>query len=349
MNKPDTLNNLLNSSTNQGLSIITILVSLMLLTIGMIILLRKKATIAVLQYERDFLNSIISELSDGIIIFNLKGKITLLNKASKYLFDISTVSLEHANKKMTAAFYYIDGCTPVSYKRNPIHRVLAKEEVYNEGYIISPNPMLHHSVTIYGQLTRNSKGRVIGGALVVRDITNRKKMESQLIKQATHDNLTQLPNRALLIDRLNRACTHSRRNKTNLAIIFLDIDLFKNINDRFGHQVGDIVLQEVSKRLRGLVRASDSLARIGGDEFIVILTDLSGRDKIIAVSNKILTNLATPYHLNDHVLNLTVSMGISVYPQDGADEEILLRHADTAMYLAKEKGRNNFQFYSKLD
>jgi diguanylate cyclase (GGDEF)-like protein len=163
---------------------------------------------------------------------------------------------------------------------------------------------------------------------------------------AYHDDLTGLPNRSMFSKLLNQSISEARRYERSLAVAFLDLDRFKQINDSLGHEAGDRLLQEVASRLRGCVRASDTVARLGGDEFVVLLPEISHSEDAAIVAQKILDVVGRPFTLIGQEFRVTVSIGISVYPADGPDEQTLTKNADIAMYLAKEGGKNNFQFYA---
>jgi len=182
---------------------------------------------------------------------------------------------------------------------------------------------------------------------IIRDITERKKAEEQIQFLAHHDALTGLPNRALLHDRLGQSLARANRHKDRVAILFLDFDRFKNINDSLGHSVGDGVLQAVSERLKTCIREGDTVARLGGDEFVIILPDLREAECVAQVAEKILQLGVEPYTVGDHQLRLTISIGISIYPDDGGDIEALLKNSDSAMYHAKEAGRDTYHFYTQ--
>lgn len=185
---------------------------------------------------------------------------------------------------------------------------------------------------------------IIEGTLV--DITDRKNAEQQISYQAYHDALTDLPNRNLFGDRLNQALAHAVRHGEGLAVLFLDLDHFKIINDTLGHSVGDWLLKEVSERLRKSVREVDTVARLGGDEFILLLPGIKNSEDAARVAEKILEVIDQPLHYNENELYITTSIGISLCPGDGMDSETLVRSADNAMYRAKELGRNNYQLSS---
>jgi diguanylate cyclase (GGDEF)-like protein len=179
------------------------------------------------------------------------------------------------------------------------------------------------------------------------EVDKRKVIEKNLEHQAYHDSLTGLPNRALLLDRIDQAIRHAKRNKSLLAVLFLDLDNFKQINDSFGHSVGDTVLIAISGRLKNTLRDMDTIARLGGDEFTILLSEFDKEEEINEITAKLFDTLRKPLVIKGGELFVTTSIGISVFPNDGKTPEILLRNADAAMYRAKEKGRNGFEFYTE--
>jgi diguanylate cyclase (GGDEF)-like protein/PAS domain S-box-containing protein len=179
------------------------------------------------------------------------------------------------------------------------------------------------------------------------DITERKRSEHQIEFLAYHDPLTGLPNRVLLEDRLQQAMAHADRNRAQLALLFMDLDNFKQINDSLGHAAGDCLLQEVASRLGDCVRETDTVSRQGGDEFILLLTDLQETDGCLPVLSKIMNRLQEPFTVDDNELSTSVSIGVATYPADGTDFESLRKKADMAMYRAKEAGRNTYRFFDE--
>ena len=179
-----------------------------------------------------------------------------------------------------------------------------------------------------------------------RDISERKRFEAELQHRATHDSLTSLPNRFFLMDRLSSEMKYARRHKCAIAVLFLDLDNFKRVNDTLGHAAGDILLQQVSQRLRNCLRPSDTVARHGGDEFTIIIGDLSRVEGILVVLGKLQAAFERPVIIDSHDIYITFSTGISMYPHDGDQVADLLRHADTAMYQAKSSGSNQYRFYA---
>ena len=184
---------------------------------------------------------------------------------------------------------------------------------------------------------------------IYRDIAERKQMEQKLEEMATHDFLTGLPNRALLLDRFTIAAALARRNKARLAVMSLDLDKFKSINDTLGHDVGDQVLKAIGIRLTRIVRASDTFARVGGDEFISVMLGTSRIEDVSVMAQKILDSFREPVSVGEHQLHLSTSIGIAIYPDDGEDLETLTKKSDAAMYYSKSHGANQFKLYEDGD
>jgi diguanylate cyclase (GGDEF)-like protein len=186
--------------------------------------------------------------------------------------------------------------------------------------------------------------RMIG---VTQDITERKRREEQERFLAYHDSLTGLPNRRLLDDRLRQAVNLAQRRDARVAVMLIDLDDFKRVNDQLGHRAGDAVLREVAHRLAGCVRKADTLARQGGDEFVVVIPDLGQEADCQVVAEKILRVLEPAFSTDGSEFRIGASIGISIYPGDAGDGDALLRNADAAMYRAKQLGRNNYRFYGR--
>ncbi|HCY61730.1 MAG TPA: diguanylate cyclase [Oxalobacteraceae bacterium] len=195
-------------------------------------------------------------------------------------------------------------------------------------------------------LIHDASGKATQIVMISRDITERKEMEAYILHQSFHDALTGLPNRQLLVDRMKQATAHLGRKNAPVAVLFIDLDRFKDINDTLGHAAGDRLLQEVAERLGRCVREGDTVARLSGDEFVVLLAGLSDVQDAAVVADKIVTTVAAPCRISGTELRVSPSIGIAIFPGDGHDIDELLRNADTAMYHAKQEGRGRFSFFT---
>ena len=193
---------------------------------------------------------------------------------------------------------------------------------------------------------RDESGRVISILSLAQDVSSRIQAEERLQFMATHDGLTGLPNSVLLNDRLSGAVARAARSRRRVGVMFLDLDHFKDVNDTLGHRIGDLLLKEVSRRIRAALRQSDMLARISGDEFVMVLEDVTDEDAPEHVARKILDEIRRPFTIEAHEIHVSGSLGLALYPEDGADPETVLKNADAAMYHAKELGRNGFRAFS---
>ena len=201
-------------------------------------------------------------------------------------------------------------------------------------------PVEYRSHPIY------SDGRVVGAVVTFSDITERKRTQEQVWRQANYDRLTGIPNRNLFHDRLDQAVSQANRSRGQVALLFMDLDGFKEVNDTLGHDAGDLLLKEAAQRLMACVRESDTVARIGGDEFTVILPHVNEAVEAEAVAAKILDRLREPFHLQGQDVFVSASIGIAIYPGDADSSAVLIKHADAAMYRAKDSGKNTVRSYS---
>jgi diguanylate cyclase (GGDEF)-like protein/PAS domain S-box-containing protein len=193
---------------------------------------------------------------------------------------------------------------------------------------------------------KDCRGQIIGTMGIAQDITGRKEAEARIRHMALHDGLTGLPNRALLKDRLGQAIALACRNRNKVAVLMLDLDRFKNVNDSLGHFAGDRLLEAVSKRLGCCLRESDIVARLGGDEFVIGLPVVVNDEEVELVAEKVMSSLAQPFNIEGHEVPIGVSIGIAQYPADGEDPDALLQTADVAMYEAKKRGRGRYLFFT---
>jgi two-component system cell cycle response regulator len=208
--------------------------------------------------------------------------------------------------------------------------------LYDEALTISP--------------VTDSSGKIQHFVAIKQDISERKATEERVQHLAHHDQLTDLPNRVLLRDRLFQALAQARRDRSTLALMFLDLDQFKPVNDTLGHDIGDLLLKEVARRLKSCVpRDSDTVSRLGGDEFVILLAQIEKAVDAVLVAGKLLAALQQPFSIGAHVIKISASIGIAVYPQHGEDVNALLKNADTAMYHAKKAGRNCYRFFRAIN
>ncbi|NOQ45149.1 MAG: EAL domain-containing protein, partial [Desulfobulbaceae bacterium] len=304
------------------------------------------------DHERTFLQSVIDGAGDPVMAIDVRYNILLMNLAASRLTQDSVDAVDALGKKCYQLFHGSDRPCSDSNFPCPIKEVLEKDKratlVHNPFHGNSINNTFEIEVTPL----RGKNGEMYGIIEVARDVTDRLRIEkelresqSRLYRLAHHDTLTGLPNRLLFRDRLDRAIIKARRNKTRVAILFLDLDYFKAINDSLGHDVGDELLIEVAGRLQNQCRQSDTVARLGGDEFVFILDDISNGEDAAIVATKIMDALRRPIEVNGHTLNITTSIGIGIYPDDFDTIDGVIKCADTALYQVKDEGRSNFKFY----
>jgi diguanylate cyclase (GGDEF)-like protein/PAS domain S-box-containing protein len=225
------------------------------------------------------------------------------------------------------------------------HAIRAGNDLQIDFRVVWPDGSIHW-LTNRGQVHRDASRRALRIVGVTLDITDRKLAEQRIAHMAHHDALTGLPNRALLHDRIRQAIAHAHRAGGQLAVMFIDLDRFKTINDSLGHPVGDRLLQGVASRILACLREGDTVSRLGGDEFVIVVPGLDEASDASHVAAKIQEALANAFHVQGHDLHVSASVGISLYPADGMDAETLMRNADTAMYHAKDSGRANYQFFT---
>jgi len=199
---------------------------------------------------------------------------------------------------------------------------------------------------VSSQVKMDDKGNVSGIRSILTDITERKIMQDAIEKLAYNDPLTNLPNRILFNDRLNFAMANAARHNKKFAFIVIDLDKFKEINDKYGHKTGDELLVFVGSRMENMLRKNDTIARFGGDEFVLLLTEINDKEDAAIVAEKILGTFREQFILGGYKLSIGISMGISFYPDDGIDSDTLFRKADTALYQVKESGSNNYKYFT---
>ncbi len=303
-------------------------------------LVRDNSLARAAQARMRTLSSALEQTADMVMIADRGGVVEYVNQA---FCDISGFSPDEVvgrlpnvmkSGKQSAEFYARLWTTILA--GDVFHDVLINKRkdgtLYYEEKTITP--------------LKDAQGRITHFIATGRDISERMQTQERLQYLAYHDVLTRLPNRALLMERLEHAATRGRRRKSRLALLFLDLDRFKVINDTLGHDFGDRLLQVLADRLRQCVREEDTVARLSGDEFAILLENVESMEAVAEVAGKVLGVFAQPFEVFDRELFVTTSIGVSVFPTDGDNGKTLLKHADTAMYRAKDKGRNTFQFYS---
>lgn len=228
------------------------------------------------------------------------------------------------------------------------HRqLLAERRPFYDAVVSNPYEGRTYYISISGEPMFDRAGHFIGYRGIGRDITERREAEERVRFLANHDSLTRLPNRAMFSDLLNFTIQNARRNHQHFAVLFIDLDRFKVVNDSLGHAAGDQLLQEMARRLTDALRAGDVVARLGGDEFVVLALNVAEREEVAVIARKLLAALVKPVMLCGQECRVTASIGICLFPEGAQDEPTLMKHADIAMYRAKEDGKNTFQFYSK--
>jgi diguanylate cyclase (GGDEF)-like protein/PAS domain S-box-containing protein len=283
-------------------------------------------------------------IGDAVICTDITGNITFLNLVSEKMTGWSRH--EAAGRPMAEVFRILDSATRETTP-NPMELSMEKNSTVH----LPTNCILVRrdgsEIPIEDSVApiHDREGRATGAVIVFRDVSASRAMALQMAHSAEHDFLTGMPNRMLLNDRVNQAIGYAQRHGRKIAVLFLDLDGFKHINDSLGHPTGDKLLQSIAKRLVDCVRGSDTVSRQGGDEFVVLLTEVAQPQDAAITARRMLQTVAQAHSINLHELHVTTSIGVSVYPDDGQDAETLIKNADTAMYQAKENGRQSYQFF----
>ena len=299
--------------------------------------LREKS---LLQEAKEYTDSILRTILDGIVIIDEGGLIQSVNPSAERVFGYAADEMAGKN---------VSTLIPDPYRQQHDEFILhylqtGERKVLGTGFREVEG--LRRDGTVFPlELSLNEVrfGKRRHFMALVRDITQRKEVETRLVHLAYYDVLTGLPSRPLFRDRATQALLHAARVGRPLAVLYLDLDHFKPVNDRLGHEAGDQMLKTAAERITDCLRAADTASRLGGDEFAVIVDDLLNPDDAFGVTKKILAALAEPFYLSGKEIRISVSIGVAIYPADGEDLDSLLKEADAAMYRAKERGRNNFQ------
>ena len=304
----------------------------------------RKAAEDILFVERERAQVTLDSIGDAVLTTDTAGNVAYLNPAAERATGWS--SEEAHGRALGEVLRIVDAATGLPVSRSPLGIALEKDEPVD----LAANSVLvrrdggevaieDSAAPIHGR-----DGSVIGAVMVFRDVGKARAIALEMSHLARYDFLTDLPNAVLIDDRITQAITLAHRYGRQLAVLFVDLDRFKNVNDSLGHAAGDKVLQAVARRLKGCVRRSDTVSRKGGDEFVVLLSDIARPDDAGATADKIVASMAVPHQVAGKDLLVTASVGIAIYPLDGADAKALLHVADAAMYRAKESGRNGRRF-----
>jgi diguanylate cyclase (GGDEF)-like protein/PAS domain S-box-containing protein len=306
--------------------------------------IERKAVEDALYVEKERALVTLNSIGDAVLSTDISGNITYLNLVAETMTGWRRE--EALGQPLAEVFRIVDGGT-----RNPARDPMEMAMEQNRTVGLTVNCVLirrdgfESAIEDSAAPVHDRAGRVIGAVIVFHDVSAARAMSLQMTYSAQHDVVTNLPNRLLLNDRISQAISLARRQKKHLAVIFLDLDRFKYINDSLGHAIGDQLLQSVSKRLLAGVRGSDTVSRQGGDDFVILLSEIAYPKDAATSARKILLSLSESHSIGGQDLHVDGSIGISVYPGDGEDADTLIKNADTAMYHAKERGRNNFQFF----
>ncbi|MFA5371078.1 MAG: EAL domain-containing protein [Sideroxydans sp.] len=298
-----------------------------------------------IQTEKERAEVTLASIGDAVITTDIEGRVTFLNQVAVRL---TGWALEEAAGRPLAEIFHILNETTHMHAENPVELVLRHGKTVsltNHTLLISRDGN-EYCIEDSAAPIRLLDGTLIGCVLVFHDVTDKKKLLNAVQWQAGHDVLTGLPNRALLSDRFERALASAQRQNKLLGVCLLDLDGFKPVNDRYGHEVGDRLLVEIARRLETNLRSEDSVARLGGDEFVLLLGDAGNVDEIYAAAQRILNAIAAPCCQDVGQIAVSASIGLTVYPFDETDSDTLLRHADQAMYQAKQLGRNRFHLFN---
>jgi diguanylate cyclase (GGDEF)-like protein/PAS domain S-box-containing protein len=306
--------------------------------------IERKAVEDALYVEKERALVTLNSIGDAVLSTDISGNITYLNLVAESMTGWHRE--EATGKPLAEVFRIIDGATRKT-DRDPMKMAVEQNRTVGltANCVLIRRDGFESAIEDSAAPIHDRAGRVIGAVIVFHDVSAARAMSLQMTHSAQHDLVTNLPNRLLLNDRITQSISLARRRNRPIAVIFLDLDRFKYINDSLGHATGDQLLQSVSKRLLAGVRSSDTVSRQGGDEFVILLSEITYPEDAATSARKILLSLNAPHSIGEQDLHIDGSIGISVYPEDGEDAETLIKNADTAMYHAKESGRNNFQFF----
>ncbi len=306
---------------------------------------RRKQDEETLWLEKERAQITLASIGDAVITTDVQANITYLNPVAERLTGWTNMQAEGLS--LLEVFNIFNENTGEEVV-NPVTQCLREKRIVT---LTNHTALTHrdgHTISIEDSAAPicNQGGDVIGAVLVFHDVSDKRALVHQLSHQAHHDALTGLPNRILFKDRAQQAIAHAHRHQTRVAVLFLDLDRFKLINDTLGHSAGDQLLRATGERLSACLREEDTVSRQGGDEFLILLPEMHSEGQVAKVAQKLMNVFKEPFILHEQEIYITISLGIVLYPTDGEDIETLIKYADTAMYHAKEEGRNRYQFYT---
>lgn len=294
--------------------------------------------------EKERVQVTLNSIGDAVLTTNLVGNLTYMNRVAETMTGWSCE--EASGKHLMDVFRVINSITREAV---PNPALMAIENSKTVGLpadsVLVRRDGAEVEIEDSTAPIHKRNGQCVGAVIVFHDVSESRNMVLKMAHLAQHDFLTGLPNRLLLTERLCRAMGLAQRNRKQVALLFIDLDHFKHINDSLGHAMGDQLLQSVAESLVSCVRTTDTVCRQGGDEFVILLTEIERPQDAVLAAEKLLTAFSAPHFINVHELHVTLSIGISIYPDDGKTVEVLMQNADAAMYHAKELGRNNYQFF----
>jgi len=306
--------------------------------------IERKTMEEALFVEKERAQVTLNSIGDAVVCTDISGNITFLNVVAEKMTGWSWQ--EASGRPMAEVFKILDAVSRETTP-NPMDAAMGQDRTVHlpSNCILVRRDGFETPIEDSVAPIHNREGKATGAVIVFHDVSTARAMAAQMTHSAQHDFLTGLPNRMLLNDRISQAIVLAPRHSKKVAVLFLDLDGFKHINDSLGHPTGDKLLQSIAKRLVSCVRSSDTVSRQGGDEFVVLLSEMEQSEDAAISALRILQAVAEAHTIENHELHVTTSIGVSVFPDDGNDAETLVKNADTAMYQAKENGRQSYQFF----
>ena len=295
--------------------------------------------------EKERARVTLDSIGDAVLSTDIAGNVSYLNHVAESM--TGWTAADALGRPLAEVMRVIDGTNrqPVA---SPVHRAIDEKRLIGlvTDSILIRRDGFESAIEDSSAPIHNRDGRVSGAVIVFHDVSEARAMAQKMSHLAQHDFLTGLPNRVLLSERLSQSIGQAQRHHKQVGVLYLDVDYFKNVNDSLGHVIGDQLLQSVAGRLLNCVRSTDTVCRHGGDEFVILLTEMERPQDAAQVAEKLLAALVVAHRIDEHDIHVSLSIGISIYPDHGADPDAMMQNADAAMYFAKASGRNNYQFFT---